>query len=326
MSLLQIGIDSCREQLMAHDSHYKCDGDTQADATIRVSSTHTPTKVESLFPAHVTTSYHHAISPISLGRSVWIHRHLIFQLTRKEVVGRYKGSLLGLAWSFLQPLCLLFIYTAFFSEVFHARWAATSGKGAYATALFAGLIIYTVFAECITRGTQLIVGNASYVTKVVFPLEILPWVSSLTAIYHALISVLVLVVFVWWFNGRVPATFVLFPIVLVPLVLLSTAAGWLLASIGVYARDMGQTTSLIVIALLYTSPVFFPLAQASAGMRVVMHLNPLTFLIEQTRAVMLWDQRPDWSGLASYSAVCMMACWLAYAWFQRTRGGFIDVL
>ncbi|RUL66829.1 ABC transporter permease [Dyella dinghuensis] len=276
--------------------------------------------------ARVTTTYKHALSPSSLCLSMWVHRALIFQLTRKEVIGRYKGSLLGLAWSFVQPLCLLGIYTVFFTEVFHVRWAAINGKGAYATALFAGLIVYTVLAECITRGTQLIVGNASYVTKVVFPLEILPWVSSFTAIYHATISVMVLMVFVCWFNGKLPITFVLFPLVLMPLLLLSTAVGWLTASIGVYVRDLGQTTSLIVIALLYTSPVFSPFSQASTGMRTVMQLNPLTFLIEQARAVLLWGQWPSWSGLLIYSAMSAFACWLTYVLFQRTRGGFIDVL
>jgi lipopolysaccharide transport system permease protein len=266
------------------------------------------------------------LSPQSLCRNTWLHRELILQLMRKDVIGRYKGSLLGLAWSFVQPLCLLGIYTLFFTEVFHVRWAAEGGKGEYATTLFTGLIIYQVFAECLTRGTQLIVGNASYVTKVVFPLEILPWVSSLTAIYHAVVSVLVLVVFLWFFLGHVPMTFVFFPLIFAPLVLLSTAASWILASVGVYVRDVGQTMSLVVITLLYTSPVFLPLSQASAGMRVVMRFNPLTFLIEQARRVMLWGQLPDWLGLASYSAGCLVACWLAYVWFQHTRGGFIDVL
>jgi lipopolysaccharide transport system permease protein len=272
--------------------------------------------------------FRHSISPQSLLRSTWKHRELILQLASKDVIGRYKGSLLGLAWSFLSPLCMLGIYTLFFTEVFHVRWATMDGdgKGSYATALFAGLIIYTAFADCIGRGTQLVVGNPNYVTKVIFPLEILPWVSSLTAMYYALASLAVLAVFSLIFAGHIAITFLLFPVILLPLALLSAAAGWLLASLGVYARDVGQLTALIIAALLYTSPVFFPLSHVSAGMRAVMLFNPLTFLIEQARNVMLWGQFPDWLGLASYTAGCLVACWIAYAWFQRTRGGFIDVL
>ena len=278
---------------------------------------------------HVTSlMFRHATSPQSLLRSTWAHRELIVQLARKDVIGRYKGSLLGLAWSFLSPLFVLGVYTLFFTEVFHVRWATMEGgnRGQYATALFAGLIIYTVFADCITRGTQLVTSNANYVTKVIFPLDILPWISSLTAIYHALASLVVLAAFSLIFTGHIASTFLLFPVVFFPLMLLSTAAGWLLASLGVYARDVGQMTTLITLAVLYTSPVFFPLDHVSTGMRSVMLLNPLTFLIEQARKVLLWNQLPDVLGLAIYTAWCLLACWLAYVWFQRTRGGFIDVL
>ena len=144
--------------------------------------------------------------------------------------------------------------------------------------------------------------------------------------YYALASLAVLAVFSLIFTGHIAITFLLFPIILLPLALLSAAAGWLLASLGVYVRDVGQLTTLVIAALLYTSPVFFPLSHVSAGMRSVMLFNPLTFLIEQARNVMLWGQSPDWPGLASYTAGCLVACWLAYVWFQRTRGGFIDVL
>ncbi|OOG66468.1 sugar ABC transporter permease [Rhodanobacter sp. B04] len=269
----------------------------------------------------------HAISPAALVRSTWKHRELILQLTRKDVIGRYKGSLFGLAWSYISPLFMLGIYTLFFTEIFHARWGATdTGKGQYATALFAGLIVHAMFGECITRGSQLVTDNANYVTKVIFPLEILPWVSSLTSMYHALASLVILAAFSLIFNGHIAATFLLFPLVFLPLILIATAAGWLLASLGVYVRDVGQMTSLIVIALLYTAPVFFPMDHLSPKMQAVMHFNPLTFLIVQAREVLLWGHLPDWSGLALYTAGALLACWLTYAWFQRTRAGFIDVL
>ena len=271
--------------------------------------------------------FDHSSSPASMARSTWINRELIIQLARKDVIGRYKGSLLGLAWSYVSPLFMLGIYTLFFSEIFHARWGGMSGgKGQYATALFAGLIMYTFFSECVTRGSQLITSNANYVTKVIFPLEILPWVSSLTALYHALASLVVLAIFSLIFNGHIPLTFLLFPVVLFPLLLISTAAGWLLASLGVYARDVGQLTGLVVIALLYTSPVFFPLEQMKPLIQTVMRFNPLTTLIVQARNVLLWGQLPDWSSLGFYTIGALVACWLTYIWFQRTRAGFIDVL
>jgi len=271
--------------------------------------------------------FNHSTSPKSLVRSTWKNRELILQLARKDVIGRYKGSLFGLAWSYMSPLFMLGIYTLFFTEVFHARWGTESGgKGEYATALFAGLIVYTLFAECVTRGSQLVTDNANYVTKVIFPLEILPWVSSLTALYHALASLVVLALFSLVFTGHIAATFLLFPVVLFPLLLISTAAGWLLASLGVYVRDVGQITGVIVLAMLYTSGVFFPIEQMKPSVQAVMRLNPLTMLIVQARNVLLWGLWPDWLGLALYTGIAFVACWLAYVWFQRTRAGFIDVL
>ena len=272
--------------------------------------------------------FNHSTSPVSLLRSTWKHRELILQLARKDVIGRYKGSLFGLAWSYISPLFMLGIYTLFFTEVFHAKWGTTGSesKGGYATALFAGLIVYTVFAECITRGSQLVTDNANYVTKVIFPLEILPWVSSLTALYHALASLVVLALFSLIFTGHIATTFLLFPVVLLPLILISTAAGWLLSSLGVYVRDVGQISGVLVLAMLYTSGVFFPIEQMKPGVQAIMRMNPLTTLIVQARDVLLWGTWPDWSGLALYTGVACIACWLAYAWFQRTRAGFIDVL
>ncbi|HEX7731993.1 MAG TPA: ABC transporter permease [Rhodanobacter sp.] len=271
--------------------------------------------------------YRHLLSPTSLCRSTWEHRRLIYQLARKDVIGKYKGSLFGLAWSYISPLFMLGIYTLFFTQVFHARWGAMAqGKGQYATALFAGLILHTAFAECISRGSQLVTGNTNYVTKVIFPLEILPWVSSLTAIYHAMASLVVLAAFSLIFSGHIVWTFLLFPVVFIPLILICTAVGWLLASLGVYVRDVAQLTNLIVIALMYTAPVFFPLDMVPPGIRGLMHFNPLTFLIVEARKVLLWGQWPDWLGLATYTGGALLACWLTYAWFQHTRKGFIDVL
>jgi lipopolysaccharide transport system permease protein len=271
--------------------------------------------------------YRHESSPASLWRSAWKNRELIYQLARKDIIGKYKGSLFGLAWSYISPLFMLGIYTVFFTQVFNARWGVMGeGKGQYATALFAGLILHTALADCISRGSQLVTDNANYVTKVIFPLEILPWVSSMTAIYHALASLVVLAAFSLIFTGHIATTFLLFPVVYLPLLLACTAVGWLLASLGVYVRDIGQMTSLIVIALMYTAPVFFPMEMVPQGIRSIMRFNPLTFLIVEARKVLLWGQLPDWLGLAVYTGGALLACWLAYAWFQHTRKGFIDVL
>ena len=133
-----------------------------------------------------------SIKPSQIVTSFMTNRQLIWQMTKRDVVGRYKGSVLGLAWSFLNPLIMLVVYTFVFSIVFKARWnTGSDSRTEFALALFIGMIVHGLLAECINRAPTLIVGNVSYVKKVVFPLEILPWVSMGATIFHTLVSLLV---------------------------------------------------------------------------------------------------------------------------------------
>lgn len=268
-----------------------------------------------------------AASLPALLRSLWLHRQLIARMSRREIVGRYQGSVMGLLWSFLNPVFMLAVYTFVFSVVFKARWGTgEESRGQFAVVLFAGLIVHALFAEVLNRAPQLILGNANYVKKVVFPLEVLPVVQLLAAAFHALVSVLVLLAAQWIFNGGVHWTVILLPVVALPLLALTLGVAWMLSSLGVFVRDVGQTTVLATSVLLFLSPIFFPINALPASFQAWMHLNPLTFIIEQVRAILVWGQQPDWSGLAQYSIAAVLVGWLGFAWFQKTRKGFADVL
>lgn len=256
------------------------------------------------------------------------HANLIRQLSRREIIGRYQGSMLGLAWSFFNPLLMLLVYTLFFTEALgmHAMVSGSS-KASFANALFVGLIVHGFFAECASRAPRLVIGNPSYVKKIVFPLEVLPWVSVTSAFFHGLVSLAVLVLFVFFTNWGVPLTFPLVVVVFVPLAVLCLGVGWFLAGLGVYLRDIGQIVGVLTTAMMFTAPVFFPADRfAGSSFDYVMKANPLTFLINQARDVALWGRLPDFPGLLAYTAVASLFAWLAYAWFQRVRGGFSDVL
>lgn len=266
-------------------------------------------------------------SPAAAFTSLWAHRGLIYQLTKREVVGRYRGSVMGILWSFFNPVLMLAVYTFVFSVVFKARWGATeSGRGEFALILFAGMIVYTLFSECVNRAPGLILGNANYVKKVVFPLEILPWVIMGSALFHALISLAVLFLFHAFVYGAPPWTALLLPAVLLPLVLLTLGLSWFLAATGVYLRDVGQTVTILTTVLMFLSPLFYPVEALPEDYRVWLHLNPLTFIMGQTRDVLIWGRTPDWGGLAAYAAGGLAVAWLGFAWFQRARRGFADVL
>lgn len=276
----------------------------------------------------------HADQPTSLRsmlHTLWHNRMLIVQMSRREVVGRYKGSVMGLLWSFLNPLFMLAVYTFFFAVVFKSRWgAAPSGgeesKTLFAVLLFVGMIVHGLFAEVLNRAPSLILGNVNYVKKVVFPLEILPVISMGSALFHSVVSLGVLLLVFVAFNHFLHWTVVFLPFVFLPLIILTLGLAWMLASLGVFVRDVGQTIGLAMTVMMFLSPVFYPVTALPERLRPWMMANPLTFIIEQARAVLIWGQMPNWNGLLLYTAVSTVVAWLGFAWFQKTRKGFADVL
>ena len=258
--------------------------------------------------------------------SLWRYRDLIWRLGYREIIGQYKGSYLGVFWSLANPLLLLAVYTFVFTKVFKARWIEGETTAEFATALFVGLIVHGFFAECLNRAPGLVVGNPSYVTKVVFPLEILPYPLTIAALFHAFASLVILLVARLLLTGTLPWTVVLFPIVFAPLVLMAIGFVWVLSALAVFVRDVSQTIAIITTALLFLSPVFYPLQSLPAYMQNAARFNPLTIPIEEARKVLLWGQMPDWMALAGYTAVALLLCAVAFGLFQHSRKGFADVL
>jgi lipopolysaccharide transport system permease protein len=266
-------------------------------------------------------------SPRVAAMSLWRNRDLIWQLAKREVIGRYRGSVAGLLWSFLNPLLLLVVYTFVFSVVFKARWSTGSdSKTEFAILVFAGMIVHAVFSESVNRAPTLILGNANYVKKIVFPLEILPWVALGSSLFHAAVSLVVLLLFFGAVNLHFHPTTVLAPIVLLPLLFYAMGVTWFLASLGVFIRDVAQTTGLITSVLMFTSPVFYPLSALPERYHPILYLNPLTLVIEQFRDVAIWGRMPNWRATLLSLIASVIVAWLGFAWFQKTRRGFADVI
>lgn len=267
------------------------------------------------------------LSPRTLLTVLWQQRHLIWQMTKREVVGRYRGSIMGILWSFFNPVFMLTIYTFVFSVVFKAKWGTGSdSKTEFAMILFAGLIVFNMFSETVTRSPSLILSNVNYVKKVVFPLEILPVVSILSSCFHTLVSIGVLILFRLIVGSGFSLTTVLFPFIIAPLLLLSLGVSWFLAALGVYLRDVSQTIGLAMTALMFVSPIFFPISALPEKYRIFVYLNPLSFIIEQGRNVLIFSNLPDWGGLLIYYVFGSVSALLGFAWFQKVRTGFADVL
>ena len=268
---------------------------------------------------------------LSFATALWDQRQLAVRLIRREVAGRYKGSVLGWGWSLAQPLLMLAVYTFVFSSVFHSRWGDLNQAGSlgFASNLFAGLIVFNLFAECANRGPGLILSNTSYVTKIVFPLEILALVSLGTALFHAAMSLVVLVAFEL-IGGPGGAGLgwnsLWLPVVWLPLLLGCLGLGWLLSALGVYLRDLTQLVGVSVNMLLFLSAVFYPITALPLRWQSFVGLNPLVPVIEQTRRVLVIGHPPDLRLVLTNTLLALVVCELSYRAFQRARRGFGDVL
>lgn len=267
-------------------------------------------------------------SPRAMLASGWRNRHLIGQLARRDIQGRYRGSALGIVWSLLHPILMLAVYTFVFSVVFATRWPGLESEGRlhFAIVLFAGMIVFGIFSESVQRAPTLIVGQPNFVKKIVFPLEIMPWVTLVAALFHAAIGFVVLLVLLAFAEGSVPLTVFLLPLVLVPLVALCLGLAWFLASLGVFLRDVGQMIGVAVTALMFLSPLFYPSSALPEKVRWLVALNPLALPIELARSVIVFGRAPDWGPWLVHLAASVLVMWLGFAWFQRTRRAFADVI
>ena len=272
-----------------------------------------------------TTRYR--ADPLYIPGSIVEHRFVIGQLAKRAILGRYRGTVLGLLWSLVTPLLLLAVYTFVFGTILQVRWVSQSGGNAeFAAILFSGMLVHGILAECLTQASTLIVANPQYVKKVVFPLEALPWVTVISAFFQGVISTGILLAYLFFVQGGIPWTAVLFPIPLFVLAFVCIAAGWLISATAVYLKDIAQMMGLLSTVLFFMAPILYPKTALPVEFQNLLYLNPLTYIIEQFRAVVLWGELPNWNGLALYGIASVAVAWMSLAWFQKTRKGFSDVL
>jgi len=243
------------------------------------------------------------------------------------VLGRYRGSTLGILWTFFQPLFMLAVYTFVFSVVFKARWqGGGDSKTEFALILFSGLMVFNFFAECVNQAPNLILNHPNYVKKVIYPLEILPWVILGVAAFNTLVSWCVWMIAYLLLFGLPHASALLFPVAFIPLVLFTTGVCYFLSSLGVYLRDVSQVITILTTALLFLSPIFYNAEMLPPLYQKILLCNPLTSVIANVRGLLLWGNLPSLSVLAIQLVISILVCCLGFSWFQKTRKGFADVL
>jgi lipopolysaccharide transport system permease protein len=267
-------------------------------------------------------------NPVQISRNLWSHRYLIQQMVRRDLTQRYRGSYLGLFWTVINPILMLTIYTFVFSVVFNARWrpGAETPRGEFALTMYAGLIAFNLFSEVINRAPTIVAQNPNYVKKVVFPLEVLVVVITITSLVTSMINLGILLVGSLIILRSIPPTIVFLPLVYLSLVMLTAGLAWFLASLGVYIRDIGQVIGVIVTVLFFITPIFYSAEAVPPAFQFVMRLNPLAMIVENFRRLLIWGEMITWGSWAIWTGIFFMLVLGGYTWFIATKKGFADVL
>jgi lipopolysaccharide transport system permease protein len=273
------------------------------------------------------------ISAQTARRSVWrplwqLPRRfdLIFSLTRRELAARYRGSVLGIIWAVLTPVVMIAIFTIIFSGIFNARFGSGSSQWDYALYLFCGLLPWNAFQESLQLSSTTIVGHANLVKRVVFPLETLPVSLSLAAAANQMFGTVALLLAAALLRRELHATIAFLPLLLIPQLLATFGAAWLIASLGVFVRDIVQGITLFLMAWMYLTPIIYPESLVPARYRAIVNLNPFTALVRNYRRILLEGGLPDWRGLGYFAAFALVSFVFGYWWFARTRKNFADVI
>lgn len=255
------------------------------------------------------------------------HGYLLKQLTRREIQVKFRNSWLGLGWAVITPLAMLLVYVLVFQSVFKARWPGVEqSAAAFGLNLFSGLILFTWFSDVVTRSPRLVAENPNMVTKVIFPLHLLTWVTLLSSGFQAVISFTVLIIGIALLGETITWSLLLLPLLLVVFVFVLLGISWFLAGVGVFLPDSQHLITMLVTPLLFLSPVFYPVAMLPEWLQGLILLNPLTLMIEAVRAVLLGGVWPNLGYLAIYCVAAFLVALLGAWSFKKMRKGFADVV
>lgn len=270
----------------------------------------------------------HLFWPWHITRQLSRHGLLIREFTKRSILARYRGSYLGILWSLLRPLMMLGIYTLVFGHIFESKLGNTpdESKLDFTLALFCGLILFEFFGECVGSAPSLVVEHPNYVKKVVFPLEILPVAAVGAALIQLIISFVPLFIALALVHGTIPLTACYLPVIVLPLILLSLGLCWLLASLGVFIRDIKSLVPMLLMILMFGSAIFYSIKSIPPRLLPYFQLNPLAVVIDQARNAVLWGVPPAWAPYGMLLAVGLIVMMAGYAFFMRTKRAFADVI
>jgi len=255
-------------------------------------------------------------------KELWSFRELFFFLVWRDIKIRYKQTALGAGWAIIQPVCTMIIFTLFFGKM-----AKMPSEGIpYPLFSYTALLPWTYFSVAVALSGNSLVSNANLIRKVYFPRVALPAASALGGLVDfAIASVVLLAMMVYY---KVPPSFglLLWPLLMVPLVMLVLGMGMFLSSINVRYRDVKYAIPFLLQMLLFITPIIYPTSIVPERFRFFIRLNPLAGLLETFRAALLPTKDVDWPYLWTSIAIIVVLFCLSLIYFRRTEREFADVV
>jgi len=259
-------------------------------------------------------------------RTISKHGSLIRSMVLRDVRGRYAGSFGGAFWTILHPLLMMVAYWFVFGLVLRARFGDDDRPSNFVLYFLAGMLPWLAFSEAIGRAPSVVMEHASFVKKLVFPLEILPLNLVIAGLVSEFFGVLIFVTGLLVAGRDVTLTALWLPVILLPQILFTTGMCWFLAGLGVIFRDLGQLMGFILTVWMFTTPIFYPETSLPQDYLWVFDKNPIFVLVDAYRAVLLEDSAPPWQPLAWLTAGSAAVFVAGHAWFYKLKKSFADIL
>lgn len=252
---------------------------------------------------------------------------LLPPLLLRDIKERYAGSALGVFWTFLQPLLFVLLYWLIFSQVLKVRIKADTGEIPFLAFLLSGLLPWFALQEGIVRGASSIVDKRHILKKVIFPAELFPLASVISAfIHHGIGIIIFLLAYFSWMGTVSPLQLFAIAGLLSLQIVLTSGLSLLFASLSVYLRDIIQILNIVFQILFYVSPILYPITSVPEGFKTIILLNPFTVLTESYHDVILYGRYPELCSMFYLLALTIGAAYIGIYMFRKLKSGFADVL
>ena len=259
-------------------------------------------------------------------KSIWTNRHLMRSMIQRDILSRYRGSFADAFWAILNPLLLMLTYYFVFGLFLRTKFPGDPSQSGFVLFFISGMLPWLAMNESLARAPNAALEHRNLITKVIFPVEVLPLNLTISGLITGLIATVIFLVILLATRGAIPATVLWLPVILIPQLMLTAGLCYLLAAGGVYVRDLVYVMGLVLTMWFFMTPICYPEISLPAAALPILGKNPLYIIVRAYRAILIEGANPEWRALAKLFALSLVTFYAGFAVFHRARKGFADVL